>query len=146
MQYFRVSIPPAVRPSLLRQMDVGSVTCAQIRVRAVHTMWGGQAQSNKSAKELTRRDRKKCSSSPCPARGWNPGSSYFDSLTTTELRPRSYIIKIPRLRNTRCVSVLPSLVHQDSLPSAKVIHNWCVFLGGSPLEPIVLTMYVSNSC
>ena len=33
-----VTIPPAVRPTLLRQMDMGSLTCAHIWVRAVqHT-------------------------------------------------------------------------------------------------------------
>ena len=38
MQCFRVSIPPAVRPFFfLRQMDMGSLTCAQIWVRVVHT-------------------------------------------------------------------------------------------------------------
>ena len=36
VQCFRVSIPPAVRPTLLRQMDMGSLTCAQICLRAVH--------------------------------------------------------------------------------------------------------------
>ena len=45
VQCFRVSIPPAVRPTLLRQMDMGSLTCAQIWVRAVHTK-GGQAQTS----------------------------------------------------------------------------------------------------
>ena len=38
--YFCVSIPPAVRPFLLRQMDMVSLTCAHIWVRAVHTKWG----------------------------------------------------------------------------------------------------------
>ena len=33
---FCVSIPPAVRPTLLRQMDMRSLTCAQIWVHAVH--------------------------------------------------------------------------------------------------------------
>ena len=33
---FRVSIPPAVRLSPLRQMDMGSLTCAQIWMRAKH--------------------------------------------------------------------------------------------------------------
>ena len=55
---FRVSIPPAVRPALLRQMDIGSLTCAQIWVRSVHTKgWLGRNKST-SAQELTRRGRK----------------------------------------------------------------------------------------
>ena len=37
MPYFCVTIPPAVRPSLERQMDMGSLKCAQIWVRAIHT-------------------------------------------------------------------------------------------------------------
>ena len=39
------SIPPAVRPTLLQQMDMGSLTCAHILVRAIHTK-GGQAQTS----------------------------------------------------------------------------------------------------
>ena len=45
VQCLNVSIPPAVRPNLLRQMDLGSLTCAQSWVRAVHTK-GGQAQTS----------------------------------------------------------------------------------------------------
>ena len=45
--YFRVTIPPALRPTLLRQMDVGSFTCAHIWLRVVCTrMREGQAQTN----------------------------------------------------------------------------------------------------
>ena len=60
-------------------MDTGSLTYAQIWVRAVHAKVG-QAQTNKSAQELHRRDRN-CLL-PCPARGSNPGSSdlNFDPL------------------------------------------------------------------
>ena len=45
---FRVSIPPAVRPTyLFTQMDAGSLTCAHIRVSAVHTKGGvSQAQTS----------------------------------------------------------------------------------------------------
>ena len=43
VQYFRASIPPAVRSTLLGQMDIESLTCAYIWVRALH-MKGGQAQ------------------------------------------------------------------------------------------------------
>ena len=38
MQYFCVTLPLIVRP--LPQMDVGSLTCAQLWVRAVHTPSG----------------------------------------------------------------------------------------------------------
>ena len=44
VQCFHVSIPPAARTILLRQMDMGSLTCAHIWVRAVHTK-GGQEQA-----------------------------------------------------------------------------------------------------
>ena len=50
---------------------------------------GGQSDTNKSAQELTREleGQKNCPS-PCPTRGSNPGSSYFNSDSlTTELRP-----------------------------------------------------------
>ena len=45
---FRVFIPPAVRPTLSRQMAMGYLTCA---------IWG-RARQAQTAKELTRRDRK----------------------------------------------------------------------------------------
>ena len=88
MQFFRVSIPPAVSPTLLRQMDVGSLTCAQSASRTHEGGGGGGSGSgtNKSAQELTRRDRKTLSS--CPARGSNPGSSDLNSnALTNETRP-----------------------------------------------------------
>ena len=57
MQYFCcVTVPPAVRPTLLRQMDRGSLTCAQI-LGACHTHEVGSG-TKKSAQELTRRDEK----------------------------------------------------------------------------------------
>ena len=43
VQRFRVFIRPVMRPTLLWQMDMGSLTCARIWVRAVHTK-AGQAQ------------------------------------------------------------------------------------------------------
>ena len=87
-----VCVPPAVRPALLRHTDTGSLTCAQIWVLAVHT---------KSAQELTRRDRKKHRSSPCRARGSNPGSLDLNSdselrpTSTTELRPHGDTSPLP---------------------------------------------------
>ena len=36
MQYFCVTIPPAVRPTVLQQVVVGSLTCAKMGVHAVH--------------------------------------------------------------------------------------------------------------
>ena len=33
------AIPPAARPTLIRPMDTGSLTCAHIWVRAVHTKY-----------------------------------------------------------------------------------------------------------
>ena len=57
-RYLCVTIPPAVRPNLLRKTCVRSLTCAHIWVRAAHTKGEGEgAGTNKSAQELTRRDR-----------------------------------------------------------------------------------------
>ena len=44
-----VTTPPAEGPTLLRQMNMGSLTCAYIWVRVVHTKWGQALTSlNKS--------------------------------------------------------------------------------------------------
>ena len=59
-------IPPAVRPTPLRQMDMGSLT---FWVRAVNTK-GGQAK--KKSQELTRRDRKTAPSTTLPHQGIEP--------------------------------------------------------------------------
>ena len=73
----RVFIPAAVRPTLLRQMDMGSLTCAYRWVRTVRG-----SGTNKSAHELTQRDRNNYFS-PCPATGSNPGSSDLNSDSLT---------------------------------------------------------------
>ena len=61
MQYLCVTIPPpAVRPTLVRQLDMGSLTCAQIWVLAVHRIWvlavhrRRGSGTNKPAQELIR--------------------------------------------------------------------------------------------
>ena len=62
---------------------MGSLTCAQLWVRAVHT--NGGSGTNK----LTRRDRKTVVHL-VPPRGWNLASADFSSESlTTELRPPS---------------------------------------------------------
>ena len=61
-------IPSAVRPTLLRQMDIGSLTCAQIRVRAVHTK-EGHVQRCRHKSWLWGTEKQ--SFSPCSARGSN---------------------------------------------------------------------------
>ena len=53
---FVVSIAPAVRHTLLPQMDMGCLTWAKIWVRAVHTK-GGQAQTNLRKCWLVRKDK-----------------------------------------------------------------------------------------
>ena len=77
-QCFRVSVPQAVRPTLLQQMDVGSLSlmCAQIWVGTVH-MKGGQAQTSHKS-WLVRGREKKCPSPWC-TRGSNPGSLDLNS-------------------------------------------------------------------
>ena len=79
---------------LLRQMDMGSLTCAQIRVRAVHTK-GGQAQTS-LRKGVDLEGQKKCSS-PCPTRGSNPGSLDLNSSSlTTGPRPPFHVRSLYR--------------------------------------------------
>ena len=61
-----MTIPPAVRPTLSRQMDMGSSSW----MRAVHTKGGGEGGggigTNKSAQEVTRRDTNNVlSPAPC---------------------------------------------------------------------------------
>ena len=90
MQYSCVTVPPAVRRTLLRQMDMGSFTCAQIWVRAIRTK-GGQAQTIKSPQELTRGNINTFTY-PAPSRGSNPGSAGLNSdALTTELHPRCWV-------------------------------------------------------
>ena len=84
---FCVTIPAAARPTLIRQMDMGSLTCAQMCV--CHTHEGGSG-TNMYAQELTRRDRKTV---PHPAPTGDrtqglPGLNY-DDILTTELLPDS---------------------------------------------------------
>ena len=82
---FRVSISSAVRPTLLRQMDMGSFSCAQMWVHAVYTR--RVSDTKKSAQEVTRRDIH-IACRPLPARGSNPGSWVWNSeALTTEPRP-----------------------------------------------------------
>ena len=55
----RVFLQPAVKPTVLRQMDMGSLTCAHIGC-VPYTRGGGEGSgTNKSAQELTRRNTKK---------------------------------------------------------------------------------------
>ena len=94
MQYYCVTIPPAVRPNLVRQMDMGSLTCAQIWVRAVCTHeWG--SGTKKSAQNLTQRDRK-TASYPAPPEDRTQGLGIW---IPTHL-PLSYV---PRLNKISCV-------------------------------------------
>ena len=66
VQCFRVSRSLAVGPTLLRHIDIGSLTCAQIWARAVDTKGGTESGKCKSAQELTRRDRKSVSHPASP--------------------------------------------------------------------------------
>ena len=87
VQCFCVSIPLAVRPTLLQQMDIGSLTCAQTWVRAVH-MKRGQAQTGLHKSSLGQTDKL---SLILPRQGIEPrvfGLEFRLSLTT-ELCPWS---------------------------------------------------------
>ena len=82
MQCFCITIPPALRPTRLRQMDIGSLTWAQSYLGACRTQrrWGegGVSGAKKSAQELTRRDRKTVPHTSS-GRDSNPGSSDWKS-------------------------------------------------------------------
>ena len=69
MQYCCVTIPPAVRPSLSPQLDMGSNKVHNAHVGACRTHEGGSG-TNKSARELTSRDweRQTDCTSPTPPR------------------------------------------------------------------------------
>ena len=87
----------------LRQMDMGSLTCAQI-FRACRTHEGGSG-TNKSAQELTRGDRKTCPS-PCPTRGSNPGSS--DLLSQWDCFPMGKLGSLSRRKASCNRGALPT--------------------------------------
>ena len=86
---FRVSITPTLMPTVLRHMDMGSLTCAQIWVRArIHPKGGGGGGGGVRHKEVVDSEGHKSGMRPCPARGSNPGSSDGNSdALTTDLRP-----------------------------------------------------------
>ena len=75
------------RRTLLRQMHMGSLTCALIWVCAVYTKGG--ARHKQVCTRVDSGGHKNCLW-PCPARGSNPGSSGLNSdAVTTDLRPSS---------------------------------------------------------
>ena len=110
MQYFCVTIPPAVRPTLFTTDGYGIFNNMRTNLGVCRTHEGGSG-TNKSAQELTRRDRK---TAPHPAPLWdrtNPGSLDLNSGTlTTELRPPSSYVPL---------SIYPSgLTHHYNYMSA----------------------------
>ena len=58
VQYFFVTIPPVARPTLLRQIHMGSLTCVHSCGLLPYGGHKGGSGTNKSAQELARRDRK----------------------------------------------------------------------------------------
>ena len=76
-----VSIPPAVRPILLPQTDMGPLTCTQI-------CGTGGPGTNSSAQKLTRRDRKVVPH-PVPPGDRTQGLRIAYPTLTTELHPPS---------------------------------------------------------
>ena len=89
-------MPPAVRPTLLRHVNMGSLTCAETHACCTHEAVSAfyiNIDNNKFARELTRRDKTKNNNCPslCTARGSNPGSSDLnsDADVTFELHPPS---------------------------------------------------------
>ena len=90
VQYFRVSISSAVRLTLLRPVDMGSLTCAHIWVRAVHTKEGQAHYKSAQESGTVKREDRGTEKLPftLPRQGIEPGSSDLNSdALTTELRP-----------------------------------------------------------
>ena len=88
VQCFHVSTPPAVRPTILRQMDMGSLTCAQMWA-VPYTRRRVRHKQVCTTQESTRRGRTTVRH-PAPAKGSNPGCTDLNSDSlTTEPRPPS---------------------------------------------------------
>ena len=100
IKYFCVTTPLAVRPTLLRQMDTGSSTCAQIWVHAVHTK-DGQAQSRESTRRHT-----KTVPHPAPPGDWTQGLQIPTHWATSPVCFRQLIQNTANLG--RCGSRRPS--------------------------------------
>ena len=73
--------PPAVRPTLVRQMDMGYLTCAQVCLRAVHTKGGGAVRHKQVCTRVDSEGHKTPHPhpSPRPTNVSNPGSSDLNS-------------------------------------------------------------------
>ena len=90
VQCFHVSILPAVTPTLLlRQMDMGSLTCAEekcAKFASVPPYTRRKVRHKQGCIRVDSEGQKNCFSS-CPARGSNLGFSDLNSDSlTTELR------------------------------------------------------------
>ena len=82
MQYFGVTIPPAVRPTLSRQIGYG-IFNMRTKLGSFRTH-ERRSHTNKSAQELTRGGKKDCRSST-PAKGIEP--RVFTAQATEQHRP-----------------------------------------------------------
>ena len=110
--------------TLLRPMDMGSLTCAQIRARAVHTK-EERSGTKKSAQELIRADRKTICHPPCPARGSNPG---YDQLCHSNGQNQGYIILLLLL------FLLLSLLLLLLLKKTETLAFWQLWKSSSPSD------------
>ena len=93
MQYSCVTIPPAVRPTLLRQMDMGSLTCAHIWMPCRTHEGGDQAQTGLHKSWLGGINKKLPFT--LPRQGIEPWVFGFESPTltlTTEPRPPALFV------------------------------------------------------
>ena len=72
--YLCVTIPPAVRPTLVRLVEMGSLTCAHI-VRACRTHEEGSGTSKSAQPHVTLKDRKTTVPHPAP-----PGDRTLNGL------------------------------------------------------------------
>ena len=111
---------PAVSPTLLRQMDMDSLTCAQIWARAAHTKRGPGIIKHVCPRVDSERQKQNCPS-PSLTRGLNPGSSDLNSdALTTELRP-----PVPRSPNQLVPTCLldPGVAEGSVTKATRISHG-----------------------
>ena len=87
-----VTIPLIVRPTLLRQIDTGSLTCVHIWMSAVHTK-GGQAQTKHQHKSWLEGTETNCPTL-CTAKGIEPRVFGFE-FPTLYNRWATYTFQVP---------------------------------------------------
>ena len=106
-------------------MDIGSLSCAQIWVRAVHTKRGSGI--NKSAQELTRRDSRKKTTAPptLPHQGIEPMVFGFPISKCSRLASTILLIKARALVHftARAYTSMVPVIPAEALGHSAVLLN-----------------------